>query len=345
MKPKSLLYILTLLLVTYSGYWVYLSQNAESQVKTLTTSLEKKSIFLTYDGIETSGFPYRLIINFKNPEFILREGFINLSWKGGALDAFFQPWNLTHMIFTGNGGEINFGKEKDKAHSKSIIPESFRASFITAKGAEQRLSIEILNGVYSNGLSPSQNPSLMIESINLHGRLNDSITAEGSNLLEPKIGDLSLTLRDIKKPGFQTLGTPNEFQISMTPRGIRMPTFTKEGLGEWRNQGSTVDINGFSLNWRKGTVTGSGSLTLDEAFRPLGVISGEYKTPTDIIEFLSLAGFITSTEGPRITMGLKTMSSLFKKKQGQKTPFSISAQGGGLWLGSLKFKSIEPVLN
>ncbi|MGY8986474.1 MAG: DUF2125 domain-containing protein, partial [Sphingomonadales bacterium] len=332
MKLKPLFLILLGGALLYSGYWFYLSQSAPKRLTRITTTLEEKGIYLTYEDIEVSGFPYRLIVSFKNPKITLREVFIDFNWNGGKLSVYFQPWNLTHMIFSGLGGIAHFGKNLKIKNQKTISPESFRASFITALGAEQRMSLEILNTIYQNGNPDS--PSLNFEKVYLHGKLSNGQDKARLDLFEPKIGDLLFKIEGMSRVGEIPKIIKNNLNISFSPRGKNIPKLTSLGLSLWRDQGSTIDINTFSMNWNGGQITGNGSLTLDGKLRPLGVLSGKYLNPNKIMELLSLTGFITNHEIGSITIGLQTMSSLFEGNTNESTPYSISAQEGGLWLGA-----------
>lgn len=342
MKLKPLFYIFLLGILSYSGFWFYLAQNIKPEIHKITRTLEEKGVYLSYDNIGVSGFPYRLIVNFENPQFSLRQGFINLHWREGDLALYLQPWNLTHLIFTGSDGKVTFGSNPNKPNAKTLSPQSFRASFITADGAEKRMSLEIKDSQFTNGSNPLT--TMAFQAINLHVKLSESLDDPGTDLYESKLGDVFLSLQGLTVFGQENLETPNSFTLSLTPRGPDIPLFTHEGLSNWRDQGSTVDINEFSLNWFEGQAFGEGSITLDEELRPLGILSGTFENPKLITDFLRFTGFVDTVQSDRISSGLTTMASLFGDKTGTKSPFSISAQEGGLWLGSIKFKDILPVV-
>ena len=74
MPLKPVLTVLIGALAAYSGYWYYISQNAEGYLREKAKAWSQAGLDLEFDDAEVSGFPYRLVITLSEPKFTYTNG-------------------------------------------------------------------------------------------------------------------------------------------------------------------------------------------------------------------------------------------------------------------------------
>lgn len=333
MRLKVIALVLLGLLLGYSGYWVYISQHTDAYLRNLATSLaQNNGITINYDSYRVTGFPYRLVLTFQNPSLIYRNGPLTAEMTAGTLEAVLQPWNLSHVILMSESSrtKVSFGAGNPKQFL--LEPGTFSLSVHSGGENALRVSASWANVALSSNTGPWVPPRLA--SLEFHLRRLKTDGVEEGQLLEPKA--LELALRAEAADG-------GVLAANLAFHGREVPHVTRNGLGPWRDQGGTLEVETLTLEGPGLHVAGSGSFTLDEEFRLLGAVDvegvsrdalaaefveNEWMTPENAGEFLDFYSSLPPDAMP----------------EGADNAFSITAQDGWLSLGPVRFEPIGPVV-
>lgn len=104
----------------------------------------------------------------------------------------------------------------------------------------------------------------------------------------------------------------NSFSLTAGLSGPAIKDWSKNQLSNWANEGGLLDIDSMSFRAGQNYIKGTGSLTLDEHFKPLGSLS-----------MATLGGTVISNR--LLDLGLQLQSTL-----PEKNSFSLTLQNGSI---------------
>lgn len=347
---KPLIFVLLAAFAAYSGYWYYLAQNAEGKVRALTRELARSGFEFDYRELEISGFPYRLVLDFRGVSAGYRDGPLRLDWSGPALQAILQPWQPGHAVLLATDSLIGISYRTDRTKAFTIEPGLLSMSLRSTDRGDGRYSL-VLEKSRIQALSATAG-EIFAERVALHFRSRRlrSAGATVSGLSEPVLADISLSIEGLDMAGGRSRGKEGDkataieqIAIEIQPRGRFFPRLTAYSLAAWRDAGSIIDIASIRAQWGAVSLEGDGSVTLDSDLRPLGAISLRTGNPEGLLENLTKAGWIES----RDRQDAADIVNLFRTlaAPGTPVPLSISLQGGAITLGSVILAELGPLVS
>ena len=97
-------------LAAYSGYWYYLSQNAQDYLREKARVWSQSGLDLEFGKVEVAGFPYRIMITLSEPKLTYTNGMVTFQVLPDDLSIMVQPWQFDHALFFASKGTLRFGK-------------------------------------------------------------------------------------------------------------------------------------------------------------------------------------------------------------------------------------------
>ena len=329
MRLKVIALVLLGILLGYAAYWFYLSQNVDTYLRHLATTLaQQNGIALNYDSYRVTGFPYRLELNFQKPVLTYRNGPLAADIAADSLQAVLQPWNLSHAILMSQTSRtvVSFGTEEPTRFA--LEPKIFSMSVHAGKTNPLRVSVTWTNVRLSSNAGPWVPSEL--GSLEFHLRKPQSPAAEHDQLFEPRV--LDLALRAEASAG----GTLN---ANLAFHGRDVPHVTRAELGAWRDEGGTLEVETLTLSGQGLAVSGSGSFTLDPMFRLLGAVDVKGISREDLVGLLQEGGWMTEEEAKAVLAFYATLPP-----DAAENAIAVTAQDGWLSLGPVRFEPIGPVV-
>lgn len=345
MRLKPLIYILVAAFAAYSGYWYFLAYSAENRVQTMARDLARSGLEFDFQELNTSGFPYRLVLDFTNVEISYRDGPLRLDWSGPLLQAVMQPWQPGHAVLFAEDSLIGISYRTRKTSAVTIEPRLLSLSLRSTDRDGDRYSL-VLEDSRIQSLSGSARETFA-ERTEIHFRSRQLQTpgATTSGLVEPVMAEISFTIDGLRPSSGRSRNQKaliDQFSINLLPRGRFFPRLTAYSLAAWRDAGSTMDIGKIAARWGKVRIDGDGSLTLDGDLQPLGAISLRTSNPDGLLENMAGAGWISASDRQDASGAIELFRSL--AAPGSPVALSISLQGGAITMGPVVLAEFGPLV-
>ena len=265
MRLKTIFWTILTLLVAYGGYWYYMAYHAEDFVEERLGEMHTLGFEVNYDGLDISGFPYRLIVTLKNADMRFQKNGNAIRVTAPDFHIAVQPWNFKHIIVNTYDMALTISAAT-VGDVMTIQPAHARMSVNSTDGRPFRLSLEMKDVALPGTNNRAERIGLHV----LEGQHQDN-GSEGA-LLEPALATIMLSIDGLSSAGTMMM---SKGQVTLTPRGSQVPKLTQMGLGMWRDEGGTLDVTSLTLHGvNEGEkLEAEGSLALDEAFRPMGALT------------------------------------------------------------------------
>lgn len=349
MRLKPLFLILIAAFAAYAGYWYYLAYHAEDRVRELANDLARSGLEFDYQELDISGFPYRLVLDFKNVGIAYRDGPLRLDWSGPSLQAILQPWRPGHAVLFASDSLISLSYRTDKTSAVTIEPRLLSASLRSGNGSGARYAL-ILEDSRIQTLSGSAGEIFAARAeIHFRSRRLHSVGATVSGLVEPVLADISFSISGFgpgegrsQGQGQGNTAPMNEISVELQPRGRFFPRLTAYSLAAWRDAGSTIDIGKISARWSDASVEGDGSVALDGELQPLGAISLRTSDPESLLQNMVEAGWIKSDDRQEAAETIRLFRDL--AAPGAPVALAISLQGGAVTMGPILLVELGPLV-
>lgn len=333
MKLKFFAFAMVALLCGYCGYWFYLSQSIDGHLRRLALDLaHNHGIAFTYDSYEVSGFPYRLILTFRNPIVTYTNGPLVADLDAQKLEAILQPWNLSHAILNSKTSRSTIAFNDHSPIRMTLTPQDFLVSVHSGGVNELRVSVVWKTVTLTSNVGPWMPNQL--SQLEFHLRKAKSFSASENPVLEPKALELAVSAQS---------DNGGAFNLEAAFRGRNVPHLTRTALAAWRDSAGTLEVNAATLKTLEVHAKASGSFTLDEQFRVLGAIDIEGLSLKRLVALLQQGAWLNVNEGKTVLESLQTPPRAGSPADGQRG-LSVTAQDGWLTLGSVRFESIGPIV-
>jgi hypothetical protein len=125
--------------------------------------------------------------------------------------------------------------------------------------------------------------------------------------------------------------------------GLLRPAATPSAaLAAWRDSGGILDLSAIELDWGELWLKGAGTLTLDEAFRPLGAFSFETLGLPALVQRATEAGALDRNAGETLARALGALASGTDERGRQRVQLPITLQDGSLYVGQIELGRLRP---
>ncbi len=329
MKLKILILILLSAFLGYSGVWVFLSMNVGLFLEKASENLKEQGMTFAYSDYSVSGYPFRLEVTMENVSFHFQNGPLSYQLDFKTMQGVTHPWNLSHIIIfpENTNAVLKLGQKRQI----SFLPEKTSISFSSSGEDNYRLSM-VMEKVRVSSTLEFETPDFY-ETFSTHIRKEPHSETGPTPLLEPNLLEIAFD---------GTLAGNKRFLISSSFRGQDVPKMTAIDLANWRDNGGTFEIVDFEYKNQTSTISGSGSFTLDENFKPLGSFGFKGASNQALIDFFQEAGLLEASQANLLNTFLATMPPPAEGEEAMS--LSVSAQGGFLTLGPARLIEIDSVI-
>jgi len=347
MRLKILTSVILILVLGYSFAWHYMAGQVEDGIATWISQQKSQGLSVRYEDLEISGFPYRMELSAKTLTVIKTEQdklpvLVNLT--NITLVAF--PWKINHGVILSSSGNVRIGS---RIHPELTLAfGQTRSSVLVERNNQEfrRISSVLEDVTWSTAMSQNRESSEARE-VKVH-IIKPEPTDEANDMELPVQMKLYLEANDVR--GAEILGgffgrNADQIIIDLQLHGESLPSYSKDSLTSWGNEGGTLAVKNFEIKVGKMALELDGEVTLDQALKPLGAFSTKIRGIDHMTDLLSRHPTFQTEPGRRVLEELKRQRQPQRQPQGQKTiDLSISLQGGLLYLGAIPVYNLAPVV-
>jgi len=263
----------------YTALWFELADRMESRVQDGLESAAAEGVETTAGAIERSGFPHRIALVIEGLALAAGEGGESLALAAERVSLFARPWRPDRLSGEARRPELELGRYAISAPQAELeLHAGAEAVHAGALFIDARL---LRDG----------EPSADIAGLAIRVTLPEARPEADPGLLAPERARIELTAREIRPD--PSGGVPmEELAIEAALHGAIAPPFDRAALAAWRDGGGTLEVDRLDLGWGGVRLEAHGSLTLDDALRPLGALTLEVDDPQALLARLEAAGLI-----------------------------------------------------
>lgn len=256
-RHTSLLLVLVLGIIAYSGVWFSAKFDLQDQIKADLAALNAEGFRAEADNIRVEGFPYRLEVRMQDVKIRSRDGRMRL--QAGNVTGVSHLWTVGHWVLEvadvklrADGFALSDADARLSVRQDSIDGTTIAADFMGVEGAQPILTA-----------APGLDAETPLTDLFLSIRIPQE-RAESDGLHEGSMLDFFTRIagRDLRV----------EARGSVTGPGPLLDDSLT--LDSWRDAGGTVEFSTLRYGAAGSTLEGSGSVSLDEWKRPIGSFSG-----------------------------------------------------------------------
>lgn len=345
--------ILVALVGGYTAYWFTLATATEEGIADWQEAAGAEGIVLRHRGVTVGGYPFRLEVVLEAPTLSFAEADGVTTLSAPQAQAVTQPWQPDHVLARSEGPlHIDWAPNGAAPLVTATANEAEASLYLGERGQVVRGALD-LHAIAGEG--PAGAFAAARAQVHLRraphpppatGKVDADDGAPPDGGILP-VYDAALQIDLLRLPEGAAppeLGSEIEtLDLFATLRGDWPPGPAPQALAAWRDAGGVVDVTDLKLAWGPATLASEGSLTVDEALRPLGAFTvrlGGYET------LLDLAAKARRVDGTQIALLKLLLGSMAKTDaQGRSTvQFPVSAQDGRLFFGPIGLFSLPPIL-
>jgi len=340
-KPTAITcfgFVVAMLLLIYLGAWAATAILLSNQADAWIESQRRNGLHFQYGEPIFSGFPATVVITYPDLNVTSATSPIGWSWATPALSVSAQTLFLNKLSFNLTG-----------AHTIAIPTASAPNLNLTTGNANIDLAFDS-NGVISfASLSMSKLIATWstqdVPLLNLsEGRF--SLHSKMSTGSQKNSSMFALKLRNLRfsevfsapfEPTIEKIELVLETHIPSTTRPLA------ESLQAWRDNGDVIELREIDIVWPPISVTGTGTVTLDDKLQPVGTFNAKIQGFFETLDTLAAEGLVRSRDVSmaKIVLGLLTRAP--PNGGPPELSISISIQDKNLYAGPVMLMELPTV--
>ena len=305
-----MLIIFIFFIILYYFFYLKVEKLTEKHLIALQNQLHDNNISLSWENVEKSGFPYRIVNKLKTVEIEVNNTDIFLK----SLDIIYQPWNIKHILIK-TSEKINVTHVNN---SIIILPDTL-GSIIFNANKEKRFSFnfEKIQVIIDENINEISKPEIYIRE------------QENNNL------EYSIKIKELFfYPAFTDINSIKNLLINGELINYRDLNINK--FYDWFSGQGGLDINNLSLNIDQISIKGNAFLGVDENLDIQSSISIESNELDNLIMILKNENFISKS----LFETLNVMIKAIEVSSNNIPKFSINIQNGYLRFMGIKIINI-----
>ncbi len=333
--------LLVVAAVLLGGLWFWLAGRLEQVIAETTAFHRAQGYEVSYELGEASGLPFAMRRSAAAPSIASPDGW---RWQGPSLEGeaeLFRPLEL-RLDYPGRH-EIVPPAETGLA-SLSVDTETATGLVeLGLDGGVAAVSTEV------SGLSADTAAWGQVTADTLTARVAPLAAPQGATAAdgpEPRHA-VSLALSDLRLPAdSRPLLGHNITRLGFegTIFGLPPEAPPAEALQAWRQAGGKMAVEQLDLAWGALVASGNGTLGLDEALRPAGLLDAEVAGLPQLVDLLVDEGRLDEAAGLGIKLGLMVLPGRNDSAGRRLLRVPVRLEGGTLFLGPLPLARLEPVV-
>ena len=327
--------------LAWTAWWLAAAARVEAVVDAQADELRSEGAVLSWGGRRTAGYPYRIAVEFLEPQAAwtagaaggAAAGAAEWRWRGARVAGYVEPWDLRHIVVTVHGKNV-FERTRDgRTDSWTVEAGGARASLVLD---ESWRPLRALVDVTDVGASPIGE--------------NDWAGARRA-LLAARRGaaggvDAAATVEDARLPFLppSPLGRRlGSVSARATATGPAPAAWSAAELARWRDGGGALEITALEVEWGALSLRGAGRLGLDAALRPEGEIAARIAGVPELADLLARRGIIDPDAARWLGLAADLLAEAPAGGGPPAAPMPIAARGGALSLGPVPVAALGPV--
>lgn len=326
-------------LLGYYVLWSHLVDQVAVQAEAWIEGQRRQGREVSYESRRLWGFPYRLSITLTKARWSDPRQPLVPKLEADEVTAHLQLWNREHVIFDLPGRQSASWREIDADRRVDLSTERFRASLVTdGAGNWLRMAADLSKPRLQGPVDGLARGEWTAEKLLLHARRAGNVPPSLDLALQ---ADQVLLPSRAEKPFGRSL---QSLRLSGNLRGGFYGNTPEDMLANWRDTGGVIDFSTIALTWGDLHINGSGSLTVDRDFRPLGAMSGVAGGSLHVLDLLQAAGLLASPNSDTAKQSLLQQEERTDSKGRRTHAIAVTAQDGQLSLGAAPLFSLPSVL-
>jgi len=346
--------VLVVLVGGYTAYWFTLASATEEGIEAWREQARAEGTILRYRSLTVGGYPFRITAVMEGPSLSQEgpDGITTLS--APEIQAVAQAWQPNHILARSEGPlRIEFALPDGSPALSAAAAEAEASLRLGTDGNLSRAALD-LHAIAGD----SAGAPFSAERAQVHLRQaapSDAGTAPeaGANgSAAPDAGvparyDGTLRIAGLVLPADAAppeLGPRIEsLDLAATLRGDWPPGRFPAALAAWRDGGGVLDVTDLRLDWGPVTLSSEGSLTVDEAMRPLGAFTVRMGGHEALLDAIAANREIDTRQ---INLARMLLGGLAQRDSAGRTSVQVpvSAQDGRLYLGPFPLLPLPPLL-
>lgn len=335
--PRPLLIVVAILLLAFIGfavYWWIAVDRLRAGIVETREQLAAFGIAVEHGEPEIGGFPISLTLALPNPVVTLPDGTRIVGPE--VLEGRVRLWNLESVSLEGPGryelylpqGDLVFESEDAvmtlELEGGLVDALSLRlvSAAITNRATAQTLAAEKLS-LSLERILPRPGGQDTAFALQLEGLPLPAGATETAAVMGERIALLALAGR---------------FEGPLFPGGE-----PRQIAAQWRDAGGILDLERIALAWGRLGISGAGTLTLDESFRPLGAFSLRTLGLPALVAKLGESGVLDAETAATLAAALEARSEGTDDSGRTVVTLPMTAQDGVLTLGEVEVGPLRPL--
>ncbi len=286
----------------YAGYWNYIAAQVRAGIEQWADLRRAEGFDVSYGAITVSGFPFRLVAQMAAPKVAH-----SWSWQGPTFVISARPWRLGRFKVKAPGlHQVSYG-----GGDYFIDAATFRAKLRFRRGAPAKIRLTVRDLVVRNAADQDvggiDTAEVMIDPSGNALRVN----ADGLLVPHELIPGLGRKTRHLDIEA-QAMGDFPDIAQAMPVNGDTMT--------RWRDSGGTIEVRRLTLNHEPLTVSGDGTLALDQAMQPIVSFTFQVEGHMEALDRFRQAGLIKAQPYTLAKVGLGTLP---RGPLGLKVPLTV----------------------
>lgn len=350
--PHALATVLVVLVVSYVGYWYFLTSQLRDGWATLRTEQGRNLVQLDAKSVAAVGFPTRIALDVNTP--ILRKGGTpTYLYRADGLTVALNPFAPTQASLTTTGGAQHLTFRDDQAGT---------ALDLSSGRVAGNLVLTDLGGALDHARVAADDVSGTLDLT--PGKPGDAFAARAVEITvhpgafardgEPQQdAAIVVTGRDVTLPerisdilGNAIAYTTLDAQLTGGKGGpFRLDALAREGpraLRAFFEGDGRLDVTNFALQWGALDLTARGSLKLDALHRPEGTLTVDVAGYREVLGALVRKGTLAQGEADTIGGALDLLAALRRGPKG-RVPVLLIFQKGKLLVGPVQAATLKPL--
>jgi len=323
----------------YTGYWYVAAGQIESRIDAWASEQNAAGHNVTYDATRVRGFPLALNVSIDAPA--MDASSAGWAFQADSLHANLTPWDFNEItlvpgqhttIRTRDGKiweEFGFGVSSGFARL-SIDDDRIQALHVdftdVAIDATWVEDVTRIARFQLNGLAPK---------------------FDGAGGVDTEVLRAALSMQGIRLPdGFgEEMGEQVEYiEVDASLFGTLPDGDTQTAAALWRDAGGVLEVNDLKVRWGPLGVESTGTLTLDQAMRPLAAMTADIIGYGDIIDALIMSNAIPLGDA---FLAKVAFNMLAEEPEGggprALRGVPVTAQNGDLFVGPVEVAKLSPI--
>ena len=317
------LIIIITTIFAYSQWYNFILKKVNIELSTLKKNLITKNIDLSWNKINTKGFPFRIEIELEN----IYLSHLHYNAHAKNITIVQHPWNLNHIILISNQLKASI-KDKNNIIDIHLI-ESSKVSF-KKRNQGVRLSIVAKNTIFKSNFKEERTNNNYYRVNNYEIHFFNPYSNKDA-LLATKFYNITLPKNHFFNDSINS--------ILLDTNIIDFKNIDYNDISQWLQTSGGLDINNIEIDSKKLSIKGAGYLSFDKNLYPLGTFVLNYNGLSNVINNIEKNEVLSKTLIKALYVAAKASESLAAFKQ-ELPQMSLMLQEGYLYIFGIKILKI-----